>query len=704
MKKILILFVLITIASITCNAQTTITGKIITKKGEPVMFANIAIKGSFDGTSSNLDGEFSFITSKNGEQIIMVSCIGYQAIKKAILLNEPIVQLDIILKPSVSEIDAVYITAGAFEASEEKRAVNMKSTDIGTTAGALGNIIGAIETLPGTQTVGESNGLFVRGGSGSESKIIIDEMVVLNPYYSPVPDIKQRGRFDPFMFSGMIFSSGGYSALYGQALSSTLVLKSKGLADSTNTGGGIHLYGTNVFHTHRWENTSLYTGISYNNFQPYHYLFNIDKYNKSTENTCGKIIFRQKISDNGLFKFYSNISKTELGVDFEEISNPDEKYSFSLENKNLYINSSYREFFKDEKWSLFVGFSYSKDKDNAYLDTVNMSEDEEMMQSKIMVTNNSLSNVTMKVGGEIQSFDVSGKMDNSEGVIKNLFCAGFFEVDWIISQKLATRTGVRYEYSDYLLKWNIAPRLSIAYKVASNSQVSFAFGKFYQTPEKDFLYYSDNKYDYENADHYILNYQWMNNKRIFRIELYDKEYNDLIKDIPDVQNTYNNSGTGYARGIDIFWRDEKTIPLADYWISYSYLDTKRDYRDFPKEAVPDFAAKHNLSFVYKHWVGLINSMVGFNYSYSSGRPYYDPNRPENKFHTDYTKEYHNLDINISKITKLFNRRTVIYSSLRNVLGNEHIFGYHYLPDGNSRIPISPVSKRSFFIGLFISTY
>ena len=167
MKKLLIIFGLITIASITCNAQTTITGKIMTKKGEPVMFANIAIKDSFDGTSSNLDGEFSFITSKNGEQIIMVSCIGYEPIEKAILLNRPTVQLEIILKPSVSEIDAVYITAGSFEASDEKRTVVMKSVDIGSTAGALGDITGAIETLLGTQTVGESSGLYVRGGSGS---------------------------------------------------------------------------------------------------------------------------------------------------------------------------------------------------------------------------------------------------------------------------------------------------------------------------------------------------------------------------------------------------------------------------------------------------------------------------------------------------------------------------------------------------------
>jgi len=45
-------------------------------------------------------------------------------------------------------------------------------------------------------------------------------MVVQNPFYSSVPDIPSRGRFLAFLFKGTVFSSGGYSAQYGQALSS----------------------------------------------------------------------------------------------------------------------------------------------------------------------------------------------------------------------------------------------------------------------------------------------------------------------------------------------------------------------------------------------------------------------------------------------------------------------------------------------------
>ena len=95
--------------------------------------------------------------------------------------------------------------------------------------------IHALSTLPGTQKIGETEGLFVRGGSASETKTVIDEMVVENPFFSSVPDIPSRGRFSPMLFKGTFFSTGGYSAQYGQALSSVLVLKTQDLAPKTQT-------------------------------------------------------------------------------------------------------------------------------------------------------------------------------------------------------------------------------------------------------------------------------------------------------------------------------------------------------------------------------------------------------------------------------------------------------------------------------------
>src|SRR5205085_8456350 len=89
------------------------------------------------------------------------------------------------------------------------------------------------------QQIGESEGLFVRGGTGYETKQFIDGTLVNNPYYSSVPDIAQRGRFSPNLFKGTIFSTGGYSALYGQALSSALILESIDIPERSEVNASI---------------------------------------------------------------------------------------------------------------------------------------------------------------------------------------------------------------------------------------------------------------------------------------------------------------------------------------------------------------------------------------------------------------------------------------------------------------------------------
>src|SRR5690606_36388454 len=126
---------------------------------------------------------------------------------------------------SFDKLDAVVITAGVFEASDEIKHATLKPLDIVTTAGATGDVTGALNTLPGTQKVGETGRLFVRGGADSEPRTFIDGMWVQDRYYSTGGNIPGRGRCSPFLFKGTNFSTGGYSAEYSQALSSTLSMK-----------------------------------------------------------------------------------------------------------------------------------------------------------------------------------------------------------------------------------------------------------------------------------------------------------------------------------------------------------------------------------------------------------------------------------------------------------------------------------------------
>jgi len=126
---------------------------------------------------------------------------------------------------------------------------------------------------------------------------------------------------------------------------------------------------------------------------------------------------------------------------------------------------------------------------------------------------------------------------------------------------------------------------------------SFAYGQFYQTPEADFLRQNTNV-RFEYATHYIINYQWQADQRIFRIEAYYKDYHDLIR--YDEHSRLTNEGFGYAKGIDVFWRDQQTIPKLTYWFSYSLIDAQRYAQDFPRLASPTFVATHTFNCIAQY--------------------------------------------------------------------------------------------------------
>lgn len=207
MNKILFFsFLLISARGI---AQTKVSGKVIDNKKSPLAGVSIALKDSYDGATTDSLGNYSFTSTEKGEQIITATSTGYKAFEEKINISDAPISLNIELKESITELRAVVISAGTFEASDAKRATALNPIDIVTTASANGDITSALKTIPGTQQIGEQDGLFVRGGTADETKYYIDGSLVNNFYYSTEPGQATRGRFNPFLFKGTIFSSGG---------------------------------------------------------------------------------------------------------------------------------------------------------------------------------------------------------------------------------------------------------------------------------------------------------------------------------------------------------------------------------------------------------------------------------------------------------------------------------------------------------------
>ncbi len=721
------------LAGCKAQAQTEIKGRIISVRKKPLAGVNISIKDSYEGATSDSSGSFSFVTEEKGIVVLQAEQSGYKLYQQQINVTTAPAPIEIILKELVDEMSAVVITAGAFEASDRKKATVLNPIDIVTTASGNGDVTGALKTLPGAQQVGESEGLFVRGGTAAETKTFIDGNLVNNFFFSSVPNVAQRGRFSPFLFKGTVFSTGGYSALYGQALSSALILESIDLPDQTSANLGVTVIGASGGYQHLDKNKKYSFGGSYS-YTNLSLAFSLIKQQQDYEQVpvfnTADANFRIKTSKTGIIKYYGIFGKTNLKFYTPSLDSIGYLDGFALKNTNFYHNLYYRESFG--RWKMNAGLAYTDNRDR--IESGLYSNDKELVTlSPLEFKNFKLDNTgkylnaklvlerkfaglnAVRFGSEFNRLDdhslFTNHLGNSfEQEVKESITAAFAETDLYITNGLAAKLGGRLEHSKLMDKVNAAPRVSLAYKLSKQGQVSFAYGKFYQNPERQFFPTSADL-RFTNATHYILQYQRVTKLTTLRTELFYKKYDDLIK--TDLQNfqpvAIGNQGFGDAQGIEIFWRDKQTIKDVDYWISYSYLDTKRDFLNFPSAIQPNFAAKHTASLVVKKFVTPWKTQFNAAYNYASGRPYYfiAPENGSFKF-TDrgVTPDYHNVSFSVNYLPSLGKKDAKSFAvyvfSVSNVFGFDQVFNYQYSYHGLRKTAIVPPSKVFVFVGAFIS--
>jgi len=683
-----------------------VSGTVANQRGETLPLANVVLENTYDGATTDAGGKFQFTTTESGAQVIVVRFIGYQEFRKDVVLDGKTLKLTIQLEETFDQLEAVTISAGAFTASDASRRTIFKAIDIATTAGATADIAGALNTLPGTQKVGESGRLFVRGGDSNEAKTFIDGLLVIDPYSPSAPNTPSRGRFLPFMFKGTSFSTGGYSAEYGQALSSALVLDSKDEDKTTRTDIGILSVGADLAHTQAWNTGSAGGKIQYTNIRPYFGLINqrID-WKDAPVTLQGTGAVRQQMGKDGMLKFYGNFSQSDFSLYNHNIDNYNDTELYKLNNKYRYLSAAYKDPL-NENWLVRGGLAYTSIINDADAGIALSRETERGLHAKAALEGSLTEHVELKTGVEMIARRYEERYQPAPDSLLNLtfnetITAAFAELDLYASKSFVTRLGGRAEYNSLIGLASIDPRVSLAYKAGNHGQVSFAFGTFRQSAKNQYVRVNT-QLNPEKAIHYILNYQHIQDNRTFRVEAYYKKYNQLVRYIDNDPYNLNNAGSGYARGLELFWRDNRSIGNFDYWVSYSFLDTERDYLDFPYATTPTFASKHNFSVVGKYFIQPLKSQVGATYSFTTGRPYNNPN--EDRFNHSRTPNYQDLSINWSYLPRTW---LIVHLSCTNVLGRNNIFGYQYSDARNSEgfynsRPIRQAAPRFLFLAFFIT--
>ncbi|UOQ71807.1 TonB-dependent receptor [Hymenobacter cellulosilyticus] len=704
MKRLLPLFLLLLTLAFATQAQTTttLTGTVRDASGQPLPGANVFLKTTFDGASTDTLGRFRFSTRSTGTLPLVVTLLGYQLQEQPVALTGTAQRFTITLKAVRNQLGDVVITSGTFEASDTKRNTTFSSRDVVTTAGASADVAGALNTMPGTTRNGEEGKLFVRGGAAGETRQYLDGVPLQSPYNAAVSGMPARGRFSPMLFKGMAFSTGGYSAEYGQALSAVVALTSEDLAPETQTGISLLSLGSlSLSHQHRFERASVAVTADYMNMRPY---FGLVPQQMLTayESGGGSVALRQKTGELGMLKVYGAYTQQRIGA-----RQPNAEWEggqpVNLSSNNTYLNTTFRSPLV-RGWSVQTGVAATRDNQTSSVTTrdaaaqqdreQSMQELEQSLVGRLMLTNDSASaywNLKVGLEGLVQRNEqrfVAEPYHKTLGQSEQRL-AGFAESDIAFSNQLVGRVGGRAEYSAVLGRWNAAPRLALAYQLNERSQLSGAWGYFFQNPGTDLLLRVDSpeRLRFERAQHLQLTYLRTHDNRTLRLEAYSKTYAHLVRfDLQGVYNpqqvlaadpaSYRSTGTGYARGLDLLWRDKKTVKNADYWVSYGFIDTRRQQRFDPVLAVPTFAARHNLNLVGKYWVGKMHTQFGATYTYNSPRVYYNPNRLSG-YNQDRLPSFQDLSLNASYLTKLWNNFTIVHVSCTNVLGRQNVYGYRY---------------------------
>jgi len=695
--------VLFVIVGYWAMGQHRVTGIVIDKQDQPIIGAALYIDGTYDGGVTDVEGRFDFTTTEEGEVNVIITYLGYET-KTIKVSTSDATDLEVSIRESAMSLDAVEISASTFKAGDNSKVAVLKPLDIVTTAGSVGDVIAAMQTLPGTQANAEDGRLFIRGGEARETSIYVDGLKVFSPYTRTIGGSPARGRFSPFLFKGVSFSTGGYSAAFGQALSGVLDMNTIDDPQDTETNISLMTLGLGVGHTEKWDNQSVSVSVSYIDLAPYTWTVpSRADWTDPYSGVAGEAVYRYK-TKNGLLKSYIAGDRMSFALNREDIDSGDNQ-AIAVSNTNIYSNTSYQGILTD-RTSVFAGVSMGYNRDLLNVDQeVTLGNSLSGLNGRFSLKTAYNDHFVWNYGVDFihQKDNMANKyfetLENDR-ISRNLYGL-FAETDYFFTKDLAIKTGLRVEHNSFFAETTFDPRITLAQKVSKNGQISAAFGRFTQEVDHRFMF-GEADLVQEKSTHYLLNYNYKTDKQIVRLEAFYKGYDRLLT--YDVQQDENlsNGGEGRAFGVDVFWRGNQIIKNVDFWISYSWLNHERRYRDFPVAATPGFSTDHNLSLVSKIWMPKLKSQLGITYQLASGRPFENPNTEG--FMNERAKAFQTINLSWAY---LISQQKIFFVSVSNAPGFRNEFGreYSHSMDDSGVYPsrvIRPNDDQFFFAGFFIT--
>ncbi|MBD3181442.1 TonB-dependent receptor plug domain-containing protein [Candidatus Poribacteria bacterium] len=712
---ILVLF-LITFNHAIASENGSISGTVYQKgSGDPLADVRIYLLGNNTNTLTDTSGQYKFSNLAAGKYKILVSIEGYKSIREELQVQDgKSVETDFYLEKEILDAGNVTVT-GKRSVAVPPSKVEVTNTEITRIPGTGGDVLKAIQTLPGISTMGDFSGqLFIRGGSPEDNSFYFDDIFLPYPYHFG----GFTSTLNPEIIKQVDVYAGGFDAEYGDSQAVVDISSYNRKKDSLSSTLNINmLMAEGLMEGSFGDKDSWYIAgrRSY-----------IDLFPIKSDNIIAlpqfwdyQTRFNYTINDN------NSISISSFGADDfmklylkEEDVTDDPELAGTFHWRNAYhsqgitwhteslrrLSSSLTLSHNYLLWDMKMGKGlflradphlYTLRNDN----TIPLG-DKYSLQAGVGAgwMNFKIKAHFIRPPGEdnpdVSTFTESEKVfsDTEENYA---FGNTYIQINYRLFEPLVLSIGGRGDYNGEIEEFTLSPRLSLSFALDDMSNFKLAYGKYSQSPDESQVSEDWGNPDLTNsmAYHYVAEFERkLPNNLLAKVAFYRKDLENLVTSDPE--EIYLNQGKGYAQGLELFIKQKEIGPFFG-WLSYSYSISKR--KDRPEEPwrLYSYDQTHVLTAVANYKI-TPSMELGGKWRYSTGTPYtpvigatevYNPitgtigwNPIYGADNSERLSPYHRLDLRLSKYFSIKGVQMSAYLEIMNVYNRKNVMALDYNDD------------------------
>jgi hypothetical protein len=588
--KIIVHFILLILAAISLYAQTptgSISGTVIdARTKEPLIAVNVLVLDTSFGAATDTEGRFNISRLPVGSYRLRFNYIGYiSGLKTDIVVKsaQPAV-VNIELEQSVLEGKNVLVTAGYFveESKAQPSVIGLSREEIRRFPGGFEDVVRTVSTLPGVaiNNAGGRNDLLVRGGGPAENLFTINGIEVpnINHFGTQGTSSGSLSFVNLDFVQDVTFSTGGFSARYGDKLSSVLSLT---MTDA---------------HNKHWEPKLSIAATQYG-FDIENALGNNGNFIFSARRSYLDLIFKAAglsfipvYSDFNLIAHYDLSPRDKLFlISLSAIDNVDRDLTTL---KNRVENSG---IMGSDQYQAMAGINYRRVLNWGFLETtvstnlfkygfkqadphlqeffrsdarereINANIVHYWVASKTFGVRTGVASKTILYKNNIAFADTIYDRNGNKlpitqlGVSQNSSVAktarkfaGFTEIDWTLTPQLELNLGGRVDHYGFIdKKTYLSPRLALQYKLTPRHSLKLSGGTYYQSPSYVWVNNDVNsRLTALRNNMGVLGWEFLIEDDVrFSVETYYKKYDHLPTGTSPGVTDYiviSNTGTNYG--------------------------------------------------------------------------------------------------------------------------------------------------------------